>query len=244
MFGIDARKNKIILARARIFAPLILVLILTISSFFYFFAPKIEEMGEMKRSIDKNEKTLSALTKKLSALDGLSEARLEDQLELAVNALPEGKRPTLVMRSLSLLADEAGVQIKSVAVNPGGVATESAEKDKKKQEELFLNYSLKFSGSLDQIKDFVNRLSGILPLTRLQAISFKKSAVDHFEISISVSSYFSFLPKTPTGMNVSVRKLTPEENRAYQQLESEFSLPSSGQITFPSITSGRENPFL
>jgi hypothetical protein len=229
----------------RVFFLPVLVVALGVVSFFLVLKPKIDEVGELRDSIKIGQTRLGSLTKKLSLLKTLDSSILSDQLELALRALPENKRPLLVMRVLKKLGSESGVAIVSLGVNPGSIATPAAAPSQKKASKgaLGLTFSLKFTGSTSEIRDFIEKLTKTLPLLRLTKVSLQRAkGKDHFSASTEVVAFYSFVPKSLGKIESPVKTLDEGEEEFLARLE-EFSFPLPDETPFL-FEAGRENPFL
>jgi len=244
------KRKKISFSLIRPFLPLVLVLSLMFVSIQTLVLPKITDIKQLFKSNKDQEEKLSKLTEKLTLLENIDQTDLVQHSELLLQALPESKQPMLVMGVLKQLSADSGIEIAEMSVKPGGItATSSAEKEETKKEgsqdkAQSLLFSLSTLGTYDQISEFINKLDKTLPLLRMEKLSLKRGLESgSFTVSTEIQAYFLALPKTLGKIEAPLQIASKEEKEIYDRLQ-QFSSPVGEESLFPTIESGRENPFL
>ena len=81
--------------------------------------PKILNIIQTRKNISIDKIILGKLTQKVNTLEGLDQAELEEKLNLSLKVLPPEKDVPGLMSSFRLVAQEAGLTLKSIDTNPG-----------------------------------------------------------------------------------------------------------------------------
>jgi Tfp pilus assembly protein PilO len=233
---------KLILTRYRpFFFPLLIglvILFLTIT----LLIPKITQIFEVRQSLSKEKARLAKLTQKLADLEGLDDNELATKATLMVVALPAEKDVPLILATLSSLGREAGMGIESVKVSPGELSTESGKIKKKGKEEETptLPFEVLVKGTIESLKNFLDRLGSTIPVMRVESasLSFEEG---EWQAKISLDTFFLPLPKSLGAVETPLAKISPEEELIYKRIEKYQAPAFEGDL--PSVVTGKEDPF-
>ncbi len=233
---------KLILTRYRpFFFPLLIglaILILTIT----LLIPKITQIFELRQDLSKEKARLAKLTQKLAELNGLDDNELTTKATLMVVALPAEKDVPLILATLSSLGKETGMEVENVKVSPGELSTESGKiKKKEKGEETpTLPFEVLAKGTMESLKNFLNRLGSTIPVMRVESasLSFEEG---EWQAKISLDTFFLSLPKTLGAVETPLAEITPEEELIYKRIEKYRAPAIEGDL--PSVGTGKEDPF-
>lgn len=237
----DLEKKEASLAKIKTFALPVLILALTIFSFSYLIRPKIEQISEISDSIKAKEIKALKLAEKVSLLESFNEEELLARSKLAIEALPEGKKPMMILKALESIANQTGVELVKADVKPGKISDISGEE---KTAAPSLNYSIKLVGRLDQIGQFFKKIEKTLPVIRLGDVSLKQeSGSDFWDLSADVTAYYLFLPSSLGRVDTPVYLVSEKERKVYEILTG-FSSVSFSEPSFETEESGKIDPFI
>lgn len=217
------------------------LVVFILASFFFLVWPKIGEVQESYKAIEEAEERLDRLNQKLSVLEGLEEGSLERYFEIALLALPKEKEPLATIGVLRQIIFESGLDFLGAEVDPGLMATTSAEA-KEKKETPFLTYSFRVTGSLDEVEDFVLQLEKTFPLLQIGDISLQRLGGD-FSVSSSARGYYFYLSEDLGKLDTPVGIFTEKEDGVLKQLE-DFNLVEAEVLPSVSTFSAKRNPFI
>lgn len=220
--------------------PIFSILVVLVLSFL-FLKPKAAQIGEINRKLESERKTLSALSQKLAALEGLSLPVIKSRTEQALKALPsEGNVPG-VMATIRGISRDAGLSLDSLEIDPGHQSSASTKQAAgEKIQSLDLTVSL--SGNEDRIRTFLDEINTVAPLTRILELNLSRSSPDVGKIELVMKSYFLPLPETIGKVEEPVPLLSAQEEDIYRKI-SILSLRLGVAGDTISVPSGKADPF-
>lgn len=208
---------------------LFLIMILTL---LFFIKPKINQILDLKREVEKNKLLLTNLTKKVSLLESLDEAELTSKSEKLLKTLPAEMDISFILMNLKTLASSEGVNIERIQVDLG---------DSKKNGGLkSFSFKINIEGESVNVKSFLRRIENIIPILRIKKLSlnFQKG----FQSSLEIETYYLSLPQTLGKLEKEVPLLTSQEEKIYKKIS------TFEEINFPEVSleqeiTGKDNPF-
>jgi Tfp pilus assembly protein PilO len=166
--------------------------------------PKISETIEAHKSLGKVEADLAAAEKKLSQLESVDEAEVLQLGRELRTALPAQKPYYEMLLLLQQLGAKTGVALGDFELNPGAIATESAELPKTSKEGyVSLETELSVSGTTEQVSEFITNVQSSLPLLLVREITISGDKQDATEdirqVSLNLDIlYMADVPQTST----------------------------------------------
>ncbi|MBU0974590.1 type 4a pilus biogenesis protein PilO [Patescibacteria group bacterium] len=143
--------------------------------------PQFQEFWTLKSELDKEIPRLTKLKQKLVELENIQFTPEFAQSEIVNNALPSKKPLLELLSSLSSIAAESSVQIKDFDLNPGIIASDTAELQAYYAKKLSkdgidtLDISMNAVGSFENIQVFLINLEKISPFTTINTLSLNSS---------------------------------------------------------------------
>lgn len=203
--------------------------------------PRIGEIFSIQKDLKKEEKKLAQLTAKTAALEGLDQVELSEKAEIATKALPTEKDLPLILSALKVLAAENNIELLSLQVKPGELATPSTQE--KKEELPLLSFKIEVSGQISDFKEFLAKLVKIAPLMRAKSVAIETEEMGgSFKANISLDSPFLPPPVSLGLPEEPLPQITTKEETVYQKLAGlDFSLREE---ELPVVPAGKENPFV
>lgn len=237
-------KNKAISFQIEEIKPYVipgLIFLLILISALFLVKPRLADIIQIQKELKKEKERLSQLTAKLASLESLDVSELTERAELTLKVLPGEKNLPLLLFRLKSLAvkNRLGLEINT---NPGELATDSAQT---KDEKLpVLSFLLNVNGQMNDLKEFLSQLNQEAPLVRVQSleISADEKVVLKTSSDLTLDSYFLSLPLSLGVSEKPLSLLTPKEEEIYQEL-SRLKFLEEKEMKFPSLPSGKENPF-
>ena len=102
----------------------------------------------------------SGLASRLAVLDKLDESTLQQQLQSSTQAVPLDKSLPTILRTIEGIAVQSQVSVSNLAVlEPGSLSTKSAQQvdiNQQKYGAALLPFTVAVTGSIDQIKTFID----------------------------------------------------------------------------------------
>lgn len=217
------------------------IVFLILASGLLLIRPRLSEIFLIQRNLKKEEKRLAQLTAKTAALEGLDQVELSEKAEITAKALPSEKDIPLLFSALKSVAAENNIELRSLQVDPGELATASAAKGTKEKLPS-LSFKISASGQMSDFKEFLAKLTKVAPLMRIESVTVDgEGMVGSFQAKLSLDS-----PVLPPPVSLGLpekplAQITREEETVYQKLaQLDFSLVKE---ELPSVPSGKENPF-
>lgn len=151
--------------------------IVSIGLLFLAIIPQFKEFLSLKSEFDKEVPRLSKLKQKLVELENIQFTPEFAQSEVVNNALPSKKPLLELLSSLSSIAAASSVKIEDFDLNPGIIASDTAELQAYYAKELSkdgidtLDVSMNAVGSFENIQVFLINLEKISPFTTINTLS-------------------------------------------------------------------------
>lgn len=222
-----------------LFTPGLIVLLILVSGLLLV-RPKINEILSARKNLKKEEKRLAQLTAKVAALEGLDQTELSEKADITAKALPSEKDLPLLLSSLKTLSAKNNIELQNIQVNPGELATVSAEGKKDKLD--FLSFEIIAAGQMADFREFLIQLAKTAPLMRGESVVIDTEETgEGFQADLSLEAPFLPPPVTLGVTETPISQITPEEEKTYQKLARlDFYLVEE---ELPPVPAGKENPF-
>lgn len=217
-----------------------LIVIFVFASGFFLIQPRIREIFSIQKNLKKEEKRLAQLTAKTAALEGLDQVELSEKAEITAKSLPSEKDLPLLLSVLKNLAAKNNLELRSLEVDPGEIATASA---KEKEEKLpFLSFEIVVGGQMSDFKEFLTQVAQAIPLMRTENINLEVEEMGgSLKADLFLGSPYLFPPATLGLPEKPLAQITSEEEEVYHELSQfDFSLVEE---ELPSVPAGKENLF-
>ena len=156
---------------------------------------QITAIFETRRKIEITQKKVDQLNAKTTELQQLKFTPEYAQASRMSEVLPSYKPLLELLNNLNSVANKTNVSITEFQINPGEIITEEEGKTKvlvkKKQSAEYdqLNLELSILGELNQVKEFMNLIERVSPLTIITVIRLLKSCAIP-PASIPIASIF------------------------------------------------------
>ncbi len=219
--------------------PLVVVILIVISTI-AILKPKLDDLLKTRGNLTKQKKELAQLTQKVTVLEGYDQDELKDRVNKILRVLPKEKDAPLILVTMRSLANDYSLEISSLMIDVGELATESAELKTKKETLPSLNIQLSVSGSLGDLYDFLEAIESTTPLMRIDHVSIDREGTT-IESSIDLFTYHLAAPQDIGKVSRQITPLSSEEEEIYQKL-SRYQ-PAIVGTRLPYVGSGKENPF-
>lgn len=198
--------------------------------------PRFNQARDLYEDIQKDKQKIASLEAKVSELKTLNEFELSEKSEVLLSAIPSEKNVAGAMISIEKTAEENGVQIRSISVSPGEIATQSAKKITLEE----MGFEMKIKGDIERFIAYLKAVSETLPLINVQNIKIGLVDNRQAEVSCVLIGYYAGLPVSLGRIDAPVAKLSAkdvtllEQIRQFRVYEAETFEPSPG---------GKTNPF-
>jgi len=228
------------LSKFRVYLFPLVVVILIVVSTVAILKPKLDDLLKTRANLAKQKKELAQLTQKVTVLEGYDQDELKDRVNKILKVLPKEKDAPLILVTTRSLVNDYNLEISSLTIDVGELATESA-KPKTKEETLpFLSIQLSVSGSLNDLYDFLEAIESTTPLMRIDHMSIDREGTT-IESSIELFTYHLAAPQDIGKVARQITPLNSEEEEIYQKI-SRYR-PGFAGTRLPYVGSGKENPF-
>lgn len=224
------------------------ILLATVSVGLFFFAiiPQFQEFLSLNSELRKETPRLENLQQKLVELENIQFTPEFAQAEIVNDALPSKKPLLELLTSLNTIAVANRIQIENFDLNPGIIASDTAELQELAKKSLSkdgidtLDVAMNTVGSFSNIQQFLIDLEKISPFTTINTLSLnsRKSGDDfdaqekEMDATLTTKSYF-FTQTVSAAVEAPLPTLTTKEQEVLSDL-SEFSssdLPEQLEIT-------------
>ena len=217
-----------------------IVIILIVITAVTVLKPKIDSLLEIRQGVAKQKKELGQLSQKSAVLEGYDQNELKNRTEKLLKVLPVEKDGPLIVATMRSLVSENNLELISLGVNVGELATESAEPTKKEETVPSLKIALDVAGELGDLYNFLSAVESITPIMRVDKVGISREGTS-VESQVSLSNYFLAMPKEIGKVSRQIVPVNTEEEKVYQEV-SNYQPPAMG-TALPIVTSGKENPF-
>lgn len=208
-----------------VIAPLVVLTILFIVVA-KFGMSKVSDLRVKLTSAQKDETTLTEKTKLLATIsDSLGTGTVA-----ATGAMPESNSSLIVLSQLKILAGTKGVFISNIKAG-------NEVKDDTGLSRVDLTFDSR--GPKDSIISFLGDTAKIAPITKLTKIKITQ-ALGETLATVTVSSFWSALPKTIPSVTESINDLTPAERNTLTEISK---LIQPIFIEIQANEGGKEDPF-
>lgn len=219
----------------------VLVVILMVVSIITILKPRLNDLLKTRRNLAKQKKELAQLTQKVVILEGYDQNELEARINQILKVLPTEKDGPLIFATVRSLVADYDLELGSLNVEVGEIATESAKPKSKKELLPSLEIQLDAFGSLDNLYNFLEAIESTTPLMRIETVAISREGTT-IESKIQLSTYYLVAPKDIGKVDRQITPITSEEEEIYQKL-SRYESPTVG-TGLPFVGSGKENPFI
>lgn len=219
--------------------PVVVVVLILVSAM-TILKPKLSDLLETRRDLAKQKRDLAQLTQKVAILEGYDQNELQTRTDQINKVLPREKDGPLILATIRTLVSDYNLELSSLTIEVGEIATESAESKRKEELVPSLAIQLSISGGIENLYDFLEAIESTAPLMRIDTISIAREG-STAESKIQLFSYYLAEPKDIGKVGRQIVPITPEEEEVYQEL-SRYQ-PTSVGTELPYVGSGKENPF-
>ncbi|MFZ5365752.1 MAG: type 4a pilus biogenesis protein PilO [Patescibacteria group bacterium] len=179
-----------------------LTLSLLTIAFFGIFAlkPTVITIASLIKEVQNKREIDRQLQTKINALTSAQTnfALAGNSLTLIDDALPGDPFPSQILYQLEFLAQQEGLTVRSLAVEPVTLLGEAKEKTpgKKIPGPDWVSFSLSLSGNFENLSKFVSSLEKLRRLVTIDSLTFAQSKSEEEKVmSLSISGKTYFLPK-------------------------------------------------
>lgn len=178
-----------------------------------------ERISRLRESNAKEEKRVALLTTRVSQIESISVAEIEERIQNATFALPRVKDPLLTLSSAKALALESRLMIEEISFSPGEIRKEGSE-DKRAAslEKIAINFSLQ--GLPEDVRQFVQKSARRSPLISLNSLSLDFASLEGGAVGAKVAANTFFAPVDSDKFSEKTEiTLQPSEDKLYQRVE-------------------------
>ncbi len=204
--------------------------------------PQLQKIFETQAKLQKETTRLNKLKQKLSELDSITYEPAFEQVEFISETLPSKKPLLELLTSLYAVTQKSGVVVDDFSINPGLVASNSAELgniSKTKNDGYdTLELSLSVTGSFSQIQEFILLTETVTPFTTITSFglnaSFGEVTVgeeDKFSAELITNTFF-FTQPISVSLEQALPKLVEEDYIVLSELSGyeRIELPEQSSI--------------
>jgi hypothetical protein len=177
----------------------LLVILASIVLFLQVTMPLFSEYSSSQELKVLEEQKLSTLRNNYNILQSADEQSLDDQLELATDALPPGKDFASILNAVTIAARNAGIILGDYEFQVGDLS-----KDAQAAKYPSLELALTVSGSVTTIINFMEQVYTSLPLAEIINVEMNNNRA-----VMTVVFYYKALPGTPA-VTSPIQSLTPK----------------------------------
>ncbi len=253
---VDTKQNlnlKLLVNSRKKLLLAILLVWATVFMIFFGIKKQIESIFEINHKLDIEKEQFQRVTMKLNELKQIKISDQFKQKEKVDEVLPSHKPVLELLFNIQQIAQSSQASIVSLFINPGKIATESAELDlietqtsslKKDQPTVTprqkkfdsLQMELVVRGTPDQVDSFLNTIERITPFTSIVELSIRdsKSKITDTEITRQeatiVLNTYHYTQVISTSVDSALPTVGEKELRAFNTIldfaPSEYKLPS------------------
>lgn len=185
---VDSAVLRILYFRYKSYILPVIIFVVSWIAFFQFVLPQVQMFLAQKDQIAANEQTLAVLSQNYNTVVSFNDTSLQQLLDTANQALPPTKDFAGILTAISNAAGIAGVTVNDYSFNVGALSGTTLVTPGIEQT---ITIDLTIDGNLAQAKEFIQALSGQLPLS--QVTSLTQESTD--ATAISANFYYNPLPK-------------------------------------------------
>lgn len=251
MFGIDVENfnYRLFLRTRKYLVYAVLSVVLTLVLLLALLWPQIQRIFSLYKQLQSENKAIVLLRQKAQALEAIEANPIYQNQNKIHRVLPSRKAVFELLASLKYAADISSVTVTKIDLNPGLLATDSAQAAQPSRvaptarkipgvEKLLIQITVE--GNKSSINLFTSQLNNIVPLTSITKMSLqamKGNALDFgttdFEAEIELTTYY-FNNTIVVSASSPLPKVTDKEQKALSALSNFF----DPQFTRPSNITG------
>jgi Tfp pilus assembly protein PilO len=222
----------------------IFTLVTVVALSLLFLKPKLDEIARLRQNIRQEKAKLSALSQKVTALEGLSLPQIKERVDIAFKVLPVKGNVPLSMATIRALATATGNELSSLEANPETSPVDQAEAEKLKDFSLY-NLKVSLTGSDEAIRTFLQKIISVTPLTQTVSLDFTSERLKGLgSADIGILTFSLPLPESLGKIEDPVPVITSGEEALFQKISQLASpLQPVGPIEIAPVPSGKENLF-
>lgn len=226
----------------KIFLPVLGISVLIFGLLFKLVLPQIRTVQEARKSLAGASQKLTGLIKKADELETLPEESLKENLVTVNQALPPEKDVVLLINTLKKLAADTGVSLGKLELSPGAISTPVAAGKNGGPKEGALNFRLKITGTLEEIKTFAAKIGTTKPLLGLKSLNLNLKEGEGLGADLELDFYYQPLPAFLGKISDPLPAFTAAERQTLEEIaKMPFyggGIPAEGQIP-----QGKTDPF-
>lgn len=230
---------NILLTKYRSLTIFGLVVVLFLLSLNFIF-PQISKIQKSYSTMDEQTDRLEKQKGKLAQLKSLNEYELSKKAEISLKAVPQEQSALSLIYTVSRLAQEKSLIVKSLSVSNSATATQ-INPDEKPSDNSVVKLNLTVDGPVEILKDFLTSINKTFPIISVNTIS-TTSEGDILTTTMSLSSFYQPLPENIGKIDTPLPQFSQDQENVIIGLGKFTSVSEalpSGQVN----PEGRVNPF-
>lgn len=190
--------SRVDLSKLRTFVVPVLILATIILLVPFAFIPLLNNVKETNENLKSEQERLERLSTKLEVLNSLDENDINDKLSISEQVLPVGKSLASLVVGIQNLAVGSKLSVKGITLNPGAVATNSADVSSSgEDDENSLVLELNLSGKIASVQKFLSKLQVAKRLVFVdEAALTSDDETKEYEIKFFLKTPFRPVPKS------------------------------------------------
>ena len=223
------------------------VILISFLCFVVGIVPLAKKSYDLWQSMDALQKNITILSEKISILQSLDDVSLRSNLGSLTDAVPTESSLATIFTTLDGVSGN-GIIVKSFdQTKPGSISTGSAQKlnaDSTKVGANILPFSVTVSGPIDQVQNFLTRISQVRRLFKIRGADLTFTT-DGVEARTELNAFYVPFPKSIGGVTSPITPLNDSEQASLAKVSA---LPLESSYAFvvgtPSAeTGGKADPF-
>ncbi len=190
---------------------------------------QITGISETRKKMETTQKKIDQLDKKTAELQALKFTPEYAQAQKMSDVLPSHKPLLELLNNLNSVASETNVSITDFKINPGEIITEAdteaktTPKKKSTAEYDQLTLELSITGRLDQVKEFMNLIERVSPITTITNLTIDRKAVninDNQQLTradLTLNTYY-YTKSVSATLSSALPNITQEEKDIFQDI--------------------------
>lgn len=199
----------------------VLTIIVCIALVIYWIIPELNNWFSIRNEVIATRARIAILQQNINFMNNLDKGTLNQQLQIATQALPSEKDFGSILDTISNAAANSGVSLNDYSFQLGDIASSSGQVSDESYNGLFsTQVNVVVNGDINQVKLFIQRLESNLPLSEVTAVNGTEG-----NTTITINFYqepfptSNFSPETPltflSAQDVSLlQKLSKWQNTA------------------------------
>lgn len=209
--------------------------------------PMAGKVMEQRKYLNARKAKFEVMSKKLTTLQDMNEAVLEEQAATLEKIFPSRKPAFSLLLALSRLAQKSNVSLSTIELVPGKVepsARGEGEESSKEAENFPFEFSIE--GGFEEALSFIGSLGEIAPIIKIDEFSMSSDLLDsqawendYVKISLKVTAFYQAIPETLPALDAPIISLSDKETKIMSKLD-EFLV--FGPVE-PTAQTGKEDLF-